>query len=116
MESSAAASTLAALAHEGRLGIFRELVRAGPDGLAAGEVARRLGIAASTLSASLTVLSHAGLVRSSRAGRSIIYTAAYDRMTDLIGFLMEDCCQGRPEICAPLANLAVIARCGQLPS
>jgi ArsR family transcriptional regulator len=112
----AASSTLSALAHEGRLGIFRELVRAGPDGLAAGEVARRVGIAPNTLSASLTVLSHAGLVRSSRAGRSVIYVAAYDRMTDLIGFLMEDCCRGRPEVCAPLAGLAAIWRCGQRPS
>jgi hypothetical protein len=64
----------------------------------------------------LTVLAHAGLVRSSRAGRSIIYTAAYDRMTEIIGFLMEDCCAGRPEICAPIAKLAAISRCGPQPS
>ena len=112
METDTASTTLSALAHEGRLGIFRELVRAGREGLAAGEIARRLDIAPNTLSASLTVLAHAGLVQSSRHGRSIIYTAAYDRMADLIGFLVEDCCGGRPEICTPLAELATVSRCG----
>jgi DNA-binding transcriptional ArsR family regulator len=82
METRVATTALSALAHDGRLGIFRELVKAGPAGLAAGEVAMRMSIAPNTLSASLTILSHAGLVRSSRLGRSIIYTAAYDRMTD----------------------------------
>lgn len=101
MEASSAVSTLAALAHEGRLSIFRELVRAGPAGLAAGEISRRLGIAPNTLSASLTVLSHAGLATSRREGRSIIYAAAYGRMSDLLGFLMSDCCAGNPQLCAP---------------
>ncbi len=98
-------AALSALAHEGRLLIFRELVQAGPDGLAAGEVARRLGIAPSTLSASFTVLSHAGLIGSKREGRSIIYAAAYNRMADLLGFLVKDCCNGRPEVCTPLAAI-----------
>ena len=89
MEINPAVVALAALAHEGRLTIFRELVQAGPEGLAAGEVARRVGIAPSTLSASLTVLSHAGLVRSRRDGRSIIYAAAYERMAALLGYLGE---------------------------
>jgi len=106
MEHARAASSLAALAHEGRLSIFRTLVQAGPDGLAAGEVARRVGIAPNTLSASLAVLSHAGLVLSRRSGRSIIYRAAYEPMADLIGYLVEDCCNGRAEICAPLAAIA----------
>lgn len=105
MESTKAVAALSALAHEGRLSIFRKLVQAGPDGLAAGEVARRLGIAPSTLSASLTVLSHAGLIGSKREGRSIIYAAAYDRMADLLGFLVKDCCNGRPEVCRPLAAI-----------
>ncbi|MFX8335624.1 metalloregulator ArsR/SmtB family transcription factor, partial [Acinetobacter baumannii] len=77
METRHAVSALSALAHEGRLSIFRELVRAGNDGLAAGEIARRRGIPPNTLSASLTLLFHAGLVSSERQGRSIIYRASY---------------------------------------
>jgi len=106
-----AVAALSALAHEGRLAIFRTLVQAGPEGLAAGEVGRRVGIAPNTLSASLAVLAHAGLVQSRRDGRSIIYRAAYDRMADLLGFLVEDCCNGRPEICTPLAAIANRAAC-----
>lgn len=111
MEIQDATSALSALAHQGRLAIFRELVKAGPDGLAAGEVSRRVGIAPNTLSASLTLLAHAGLVSGGRAGRSIIYRAAYGRMAELLGFLVEDCCQGRPEVCAPLAAAAERAAC-----
>jgi ArsR family transcriptional regulator len=105
MELSYAVTALSALAHEGRLTIFRELVQAGPYGLAAGEVARRVGIQPNTLSASLTVLSHAELVDSRRVGRSIIYSAAYDRMSALLGFLLRDCCNGAPEICASVATV-----------
>ena len=111
METAQAVAVLAALAHEGRLTVFRELVQAGPEGMAAGEVSRRVGIAPSTLSASLTVLSHAGLLNSRRDGRSIIYAAAYDRMTDLLGYLVKDCCHGRPEVCAPLATITEQLAC-----
>ncbi len=86
--------------------MFRLLVKAGPDGVAAGEIARALDITPNTLSAQLTVLSNAGLATSRRDGRSIIYSADYDAMGDLLRYLMEDCCQGRPEICAPLACCA----------
>lgn len=103
MEKKPAVASLAALAHEGRLATFRLLVQAGSQGLAAGEVARRLDVLPNTLSASLSVLSHAGLIASRREGRSVIYSANYDAMRDLLAFLMEDCCAGRPEICAPLA-------------
>jgi DNA-binding transcriptional ArsR family regulator len=106
METKPAVASLSALAHEGRLSTFRLLVQAGPDGLPAGEVARRLGLLPNTLSASLNVLSHAGLIASRREGRSIIYTANYDAMRALLAFLMEDCCGGAPEICAPLAAIA----------
>jgi DNA-binding transcriptional ArsR family regulator len=109
MEMSSAASSLSALAHEGRLATFRLLVQAGPEGLAAGEIARRLEVLPSTLSSSLNILSHAGLVRSRRDGRSIIYTADYDAMRMLLAFLVEDCCGGKPEICAPL--IAVASSC-----
>lgn len=106
METKSAVSSLAALAHEGRLSVFRLLVQAGANGLAAGEIARRLEILPNTLSASLNVLSHAGLIASRREGRSIIYTANYDAMRTLLAFLMEDCCAGTPEICAPLVAIA----------
>lgn len=103
MEKSTAIAALGALAHEGRLDVFRLLVRAGPEGMAAGEIARATGAVPSTLSANLTVLSRAGLVSARRDGRSIIYAAAYGQMSGLLGFLVEDCCSGKPEICAPLA-------------
>lgn len=109
METKSAVANLAALAHEGRLSVFRLLVQAGAEGLAAGEIARRLEILPNTLSASLNVLSHAGLIGSRREGRSIIYTADYDAMRGLLAFLMEDCCAGSPEICAPLA--AITSQC-----
>jgi ArsR family transcriptional regulator len=111
MDMLEAVPALSALAHEGRLAIFRLLVATGPEGLAAGEIGRRLGILPNTLSASLTVLSHAGLVQSRRYGRSIIYAAAIGRMADLLGFLVDDCCDGRPEICNPLAEIANRAAC-----
>jgi ArsR family transcriptional regulator len=106
METTSAVTALSALAHEGRLEIFRLLVRAGADGLAAGEIARTTGVLPNTLSSNLNILSGAGLVSSRRDGRSIIYTAAYDRMRELLAFLVEDCCAGKPEICAPLAAVA----------
>jgi ArsR family transcriptional regulator, arsenate/arsenite/antimonite-responsive transcriptional repressor len=106
MESAAAVAALSALAHPGRLEVFRLLVRAGPGGMAAGEIARATGSLANTLSANLNLLAGAGLVSSRREGRSIIYAAGYDRMRELLAFLMEDCCGGKPEICAPLAAIA----------
>ena len=69
-------------------------MRAGPEGMAAGEIARATGSLANTLSANLNVLAGAGLVSSRRDGRSIIYAAGYDRMRELLAFLMEDCCGG----------------------
>jgi ArsR family transcriptional regulator len=106
MEKTAAIGALGALAHEGRLDVFRLLIQAGPDGMAAGEIARATGAVQSTLSANLSVLSRARLIAARREGRSIIYTAAYEQMRELLGFLMEDCCAGRPEICAPLTAMA----------
>jgi DNA-binding transcriptional ArsR family regulator len=106
MESPAAVSALAALAHPARLEVFRLLVRAGHEGLAAGEIARATGSLPNTLSANLNILAGAGLVAPRRDGRSIIYTAGYERMRELLAFLMEDCCAGKPEICAPLAAAA----------
>jgi ArsR family transcriptional regulator len=110
MAPTAAVAALSALAHEGRLDIFRLLVRAGPQGMAAGDIAAATGSPASTLSSNLSILNHAGLAQSRRDGRSIIYAAGYDSMRALLAFLMEDCCAGRPEICAPLATLASAPR------
>jgi ArsR family transcriptional regulator, arsenate/arsenite/antimonite-responsive transcriptional repressor len=111
MEGKHAVVALGALAHEGRLSVFRMLVQAGGAGLAAGEIARRLGVPASSLSANLNVLSNAGLIDGRRESRSIIYTAAYPRMAELLGFLMEDCCQGSAEVCGPLVDIVNRAAC-----
>lgn len=111
METSTAVSALSALAHETRLQVFRMLVRAGEGGLAAGEIARRLGSAPNTLSANLRVLSQAGLVHARREGRSIVYRADYGRMTGLIDHLVEDCCGGAPEICRSLGAAVLRASC-----
>lgn len=109
MELIEAIKRLFALAQEGRLEAFRLLVKAGPDGRAAGDIARTLGIPANTLSAQLLVLSNAGLVRARREGRSIIYAVNFDAMSELLVFLTEDCCGGNAEVCAPLADIA--SRC-----
>ena len=111
MEMNDAASVLAALALEGRLAIFRLLVRAGPQGVRAGDIAATVGAPPSTLSANLNVLAHAGLIARQRAGRAIIYTARYDRMRDVMGFLLADCCNGAPELCLPLMDIATKAAC-----
>jgi ArsR family transcriptional regulator len=115
MDANLAIKRLSALAQDGRLGVFRLLVRAGLDGLAAGEIARTLGVTPNTLSFQLNVLANAGLVTSRRAGRSIIYAAGYDTMSQLLLYLMEDCCQGRPEICAPMAEATSRLACCPVP-
>lgn len=104
MKSKDAITGLSALAHEGRLDIFRLLVKAGPDGMAAGEIARKAGTAPNTLSAQLLLLSNAGLIRARRDGRSIIYAADFAAMGALLLYLTEDCCGGKAEVCAPLAK------------
>ena len=111
MESELAVKRLSALAQDSRLAVFRLLIQAGPPGIAAGEIARSLGVPANSLSAQLTILANAGLVASRRDGRSIIYAADYAGMSGLLVYLMEDCCQGRPEVCAPLAQAASRVGC-----
>src|SRR5436190_5976562 len=103
MDTMTALASLSALAHDGRLSVFRLLVKAGPDGLAAGAIARKLATQPNTMSAQLLVLSNAGLIGARREGRSIIYAADFERMGELLQFLTKDCCGGRPEICGPLA-------------
>lgn len=103
MDVSDALAGLSALAHESRLAVFRLLVKAGPQGMAAGDIARKLDTAPNTMSAQLLILSHTGLIRARREGRSIIYAADFEQMGELLQFLTKDCCGGHPEICAPLA-------------
>ncbi len=96
MDSNLVVRALGALAHESRLAIFRLLVVAGPDGMAAGEIAQQLGLSPSSLSFHLKDLSHAELVTPRQDGRFIIYSANFDAMTGLIAFLTENCCAGTP--------------------
>jgi len=104
MTSELAIASLSALAHARRLAAFRLLVQAGPTGVAAGDIARRLATPPNTLSTQLAILSRTGLIRSRRERTSIIYTADFDRFAQLLGFLMKDCCDGRPDLCAQLAE------------
>ena len=115
MELNTAVQRLSALAQESRLAVFRLLVKAGPGGVPAGEIARALDITPNTLSAQLNILANAGLIASRRDGRSIIYAADFDSMSGLLVYLMEDCCQGRPEVCAPMAEAASRAACCEQP-
>ncbi|MCJ8140968.1 ArsR/SmtB family transcription factor [Falsirhodobacter halotolerans] len=101
MQEERALAAFAALSQDTRLRIVRMLIEAGPEGMAAGAIGEAIGATTSRLSFHLTHLEHAGLIRSRREGRFIIYTALYPAFADLIGFLMRDCCQGHPEICAP---------------
>ncbi len=111
MQLPTAVAALSALAHASRLAVFRLLVRAGPDGMAAGDIAREVGVRPQTLSTHLTILGHAGLIGSRRDGRSIIYSADYAGMRKLLGFLVADCCAGRPEICGSLSESLERASC-----
>jgi ArsR family transcriptional regulator, arsenate/arsenite/antimonite-responsive transcriptional repressor len=111
MQLPTAVAALSALAHGHRLAVFRLLVRVGAEGVQAGDIAREIGVLPNTLSTHLTILGHAGLIRSRREGRSVIYSADYEGMRNLLGFLVDDCCGGRPEICAPLADLAGVDCC-----
>jgi DNA-binding transcriptional ArsR family regulator len=103
MEKMDAVAALAALAQEHRLEVYRLLVQAGPDGIAAGQLAAALGIAPNTLTFHLDRLRHAGLISVARQGRSLIYAARYETMNNLLGYLTENCCGGRSELCEPTA-------------
>ena len=103
METSDAVTALAALAQDNRLDIFRLLVQAGPDGMAAGQVAETLGLAPNTLTFHFDRLRVAGLVTVRREGRSMIYAARFEAMNSLLSFLTENCCQGAAATCAPAA-------------
>lgn len=102
MDEKQALAAFAALSQETRLRIVRLLVTAGPEGLPAGAIGTAMGGATSSrMSFHLSHLVHAGLVVSRREGRQIIYSASFEALSGLIAFLMRDCCQGHPEVCAP---------------
>ncbi len=104
MKKSNVIAALSALAQDTRLDIFRLLVEKGPQGTPAGEIGQRLGQPSPTLSFHLNQLRFAGLVTSRRESRSIIYSANFKAMSDLLAYLTENCCGGRTELCVPAAG------------
>jgi DNA-binding transcriptional ArsR family regulator len=109
MESSHVIPIFAALAQATRLEVFRLLIEHEPQGLAAGDIAKQLEVPHNTMSTHLAILSRAGLIQATRQSRSIIYRAQIESVKALVGYLLNDCCGGRPEICAPV--LAEISPC-----
>jgi len=99
MKTKDAADMLSALAYEARLNIFRYLVKIGPEGASAGDIAKECDIPASTLSHHLNQMRNAGLLERTRDSRSLIYSTNFTNMNALIDFLSEECCQGQPELC-----------------
>ena len=110
MDAATVVSSLAAIAQESRLAIYRLLIEAGPTGLAVGEIGAGLRIAPATLSFHLKELSHAGLANARQDGRYIYYTANYERMNALVGFLTDQCCARDMPGCSPRSG------CGTRPS
>lgn len=108
MEMKQATSALAALAHETRLQVFRLLVRQGPDGLPAGQIAEQLNVVPPTLSAHLAQLERAGLVGSWRVERWIYYAVDVEGTRRLLRYLTEDCCQDSPELCGQLLAASTV--------
>lgn len=102
MDKSQSLDAFAALGQETRLDVFRLLIKAGPEGMLAGEIGEALGVRQNTMSANLTILAHAELIRNAREGRSIRYFADMDGIKGLLEFLLEDCCGGRKDLCQPV--------------
>ncbi|MCI4645722.1 MAG: metalloregulator ArsR/SmtB family transcription factor [Hyphomonadaceae bacterium] len=96
---------LSALSQETRLLTFRALMEAGSDGMQAGAIAELLGLAPNKLSGHLSILAHSGLVSVQRDGRRMVYRAEIDAVNGMLSYLVETCCHGHPEVCAPLAQL-----------
>ncbi len=107
MKKRDALAVLAALAQENRLDVFRLLVEAGPQGMPAGAIAAALKLAPNALTFHLDRLREARLVTVRRAGRSMIYAAQFETMNGLLGYLTDNCCQGRPEACLPLQQAGI---------
>lgn len=102
MDKSTTLTALQALAQDTRLDVFRLLVQANSSGLAAGEIATLLDVRQNTLSTHLAILTQAGLLTANRDGRSIRYAVNSAGLQSILGYLLEDCCGGKPELCQPL--------------
>ncbi len=113
MDTLDAVDALSALAQESRLRVFRLLLRAGRDGMAAGDIARKLEVPHNTLSVHLAVLSRAKLIGARKEGRSVIYTANLEGTRELLTYLIEDCCRGKPETCVPLIEATLAGCCAK---
>jgi DNA-binding transcriptional ArsR family regulator len=100
MKTPQVIEALSALAHEHRLAVYRQLVQRGPEGLAAGAIAEGVGLVPSSLTFHLQALQRAGLITQRRQGRQLIYSADYDVMDNLVGYLTENCCTDREQGCA----------------
>src|SRR6218665_582007 len=102
MESTDAIVVFSALSQATRLEVFRLLMAHEPAGLPAGEIAQQMGVRQNTMSTHLAILNRAGLITAERTGRTILYRAELGRVRDITGYLVQDCCGGRPELCEPL--------------
>lgn len=107
MEKLNALTAFAALSQPTRLDVFRLLVKAGHEGQTAGEIAKALDIRQNTMSTNLAILARTNLISNQREGRSVRYFANYQGIRELISFLMEDCCDGNEEICAPILEAII---------
>lgn len=113
MDQNNALDTFAALSQATRLEVFRLLIKAGQEGMSAGEISDTLKVRQNTMSSNLSILARAGLIRSTREGRSIRYFADMDGLRGLLAFLMEECCGGNPDLCQPV--ISDLARACQGP-
>lgn len=104
MDQNNALDVFSALSQATRLEVFRLLIKAGEEGMSAGEISDTLNVRQNTMSSNLSILSRAGLIRSAREGRSIRYSADMDGLRGLLAFLMEDCCGGNPDLCQPVIS------------
>ena len=104
MDKNNALDAFAALGQPVRLDVFRLLVKAGTQGMSAGQISDALDVRQNTMSANLAILTRAGLISKTREGRSIRYFADMDGMRGLLAYLMEDCCGGNPDLCQPVIN------------
>ncbi|ODR96340.1 ArsR family transcriptional regulator [Methyloceanibacter stevinii] len=113
MDIIEAVDALGGLAQETRLKVFRLLVRAGFNGMAAGDIAEAVGIPKNTLSSHLAILARANLVQARKEGRSMIYAVDLEGTRALLSFLVEDCCQGDPSVCGPLIETTLATCCSE---
>jgi DNA-binding transcriptional ArsR family regulator len=111
MDINEAVGAFSGLAQESRLKVFRLLVQVGSDGMAAGDIAKAVGVPKNTMSSHLAVLARANLIQARKEGRSKIYAVDLGGTWALLSFLMEDCCQGDPSVCRPLIETTLATCC-----